>query len=73
MADLACRSSTVGHGHGSVNGYRYATKGTRYDYGELTMDAGKSIREAPVENLGPTFTGEVPRHGITAIVIPKAP
>jgi hypothetical protein len=36
----------------SVNGYNYATKGTRYDYGKLTIDAGKSITEAPNENLG---------------------
>jgi hypothetical protein len=57
----------------SVNGYNYAAKGTRYDYGKLTIDAGKSITEAPIENLGPTFTVEVPRYGITAIVIPKAP
>ena len=56
----------------SVNGYTYATKGTRYDYGKLTIDAGKAITEAPIENLGPTFTVEVPRYGITAIVIPKA-
>ena len=57
----------------SVDGYNYATKGTRYDYGKLTMDAGKSITEAPIDNLGPTFAVEVPRYGITAIVIPKAP
>lgn len=56
----------------SVNGYTYATKGIRYDYGKLTIDAGKTITEAPIENLGPTFTVEVPRYGITAIVIPKA-
>ena len=57
----------------SVNGYNYATKGTRYDYGKLTIDAGKNITEAPIENLGPTFSVEVPRYGMTAIVIPKAP
>jgi hypothetical protein len=56
----------------SVNGYSYATKGTRYDYGKLTIDAGKAITESPIENLGPTFTVEVPRYGITAITIPKA-
>jgi len=55
----------------SVNGWSYAAKGTRYDYGKLTTDAGKTITEAPIENLGPTFTVEVPRYGITAIVIPK--
>jgi hypothetical protein len=57
----------------SVNGWSYASKGTRYDYGKLTIDAGKQITEAPIENLGPTFTVDVPRYGITAIVIPKAP
>ncbi len=57
----------------SVNGYAYATKGTRYDYGKLNIDAGKNITEAPIENLGPTFTVEVPRYAITGIVIPKAP
>jgi len=56
----------------SVNGYSYATKGTRYDYGKLTIDAGKAITETPIENLGPTFAVEVPRYGVTAIVIPKA-
>ncbi len=56
----------------SVTGYNYATKGTRYDYGKLTLDAGKNITETPIENLGPTFTVEVPRYGMTAIVVPKA-
>jgi len=57
----------------SVKDYAYATKGTRYDYGKPTIDAGKNITEAPIDNLGPTFTVEVPRYSITAIVIPKAP
>jgi len=57
----------------SVNGYNYATTGTRYDYGKLTIEAGKDITEAPVTNLGPTFTVDVPRYGVTAVVIPKAP
>jgi hypothetical protein len=56
----------------SVTGYNYAAKGTRYDYGKLNMDAGKAITEAPVDNLGANFSVEVPRYGITAIVIPKA-
>jgi hypothetical protein len=55
----------------SVNGYSYAAKGTRYDYGKVTIDAGKTITEAPIDGLGGTFTVEVPRYGITAIVIPK--
>ena len=57
----------------SISGYSYAAKGTRYDYGRLTMDAGKMITDAPIDGLGATFTVEVPRYGITAIVIPKAP
>ena len=56
----------------SVSGYNYATKGTRYDYGKLTMDAGKAITEAPIDNLGASFSVEVPRYGVTAIVIPPA-
>jgi len=57
----------------SVNGYTFAKKGTRYDYGKLTIDSGKTITEEPIENLGPTFTVEVPRYSVTAVVIPKAP
>jgi hypothetical protein len=56
----------------TVSGYAYAAKGTRYDYGKLTIDAGKTITEEPIDNLGRTFTLEVPRYGVTAIVIPKA-
>lgn len=56
----------------SVHGYNFATKGTRYDYGKLTFDAGKTITDAPIDNLGATFTVEVPRYGATAIVIPAA-
>jgi hypothetical protein len=55
----------------SVSGYNYATKGTRYDYGKTTIEAGKDITESPIDNLGPSFTVEVPRYSITAIVIPK--
>lgn len=57
----------------TVNGWNYATKGTRYDYGKATIDAGKGIASEPIDNLGPTFTVEVPRYSMTAIVIPKAP
>jgi hypothetical protein len=55
----------------SVKNYSIAAKGMRYDYGKATMDAGKTIVEAPMENLGPTFTIEVPRYSVTALVIPK--
>lgn len=56
----------------SVAGWAYASKGTRYDFGKLTLDAGKTITEAPIDSLGPTFTVEVPRYGITVIVVPKS-
>jgi hypothetical protein len=55
----------------TVDGYNYATKGTRYDWGTQTLEAGKDITQAPIENLGATFTVVVPRYTITAIVIPK--
>jgi hypothetical protein len=55
----------------SVNGYSYATKGTRYDYAKPNVDSGKGIAEEPIENLGSTFTVEVPRYGMTGIVVPK--
>jgi len=56
----------------SVDNYSYAAKGTRYDWNQEALDAGKEISEAPVENLGATFTIDVPRYGVTALVIPKA-
>lgn len=56
----------------TVNGYNYANKGTRYDWNQSTIDAGKDITEAPIEGLGATFTVDMPPSGITAIVIPKA-
>lgn len=55
----------------SVDGYNYATKGTRYDYGKAQIEAHKDIAETPINGLGPTFTVEVPLSSITAIVIPK--
>ncbi len=56
----------------TVDGYSFATKGTRYDWGKPGTDAGKSITESPIDNLGPTFQVVVPRFSITGIVIPKA-
>jgi hypothetical protein len=56
----------------SVDNYSYAAKGTRYDWNQEALDAGKEISEAPVENLGATFTIDVPRYGVTALVISKA-
>ncbi len=56
----------------TVDGYSFATKGTRYDWGKPGSDAGTSITEAPVDGLGGTFTVVVPRYSITALVIPKS-
>jgi hypothetical protein len=56
----------------TVDGYNYSTKGTRYEWGKLTLEAGKGITETPIENLGGTFTVVVPRYSITAIVVPKS-
>jgi hypothetical protein len=56
----------------TVDGYNFATKGTRYDWGKPGSDPGKEITETPVENLGGTFTVVVPRYSIAAIVVPKA-
>lgn len=36
------------------------------------MDAGKNIVETPIDNMGGTFTVEVPRYSVVAVVIPKA-
>jgi len=55
----------------TVDGYSYAAKGTRYEWGKQTLEAGKGITEAPIDNLSGTFTVVVPRYSITAIVIPK--
>ena len=56
----------------TVNGYNYATKGTRYDWNLAALDSNKGISETPIDGLGATFTVDVPSNGITAIVIPKA-
>jgi hypothetical protein len=56
----------------TVDGYNYAAKGTRYEWGKVTMEAGKDITESPMDGLGSTFTVVVPRYSITAIVIPKS-
>ena len=56
----------------TVSGYNYATKGTRYDWGKFGPDAGNQITQTPIDNLGGTFTVQVPRYSMAAIVIPKA-
>ena len=56
----------------TVDGYNFATKGTRYDWGKPGTDAGKNITESPIENLGPSFPVVLPRFSVTGIVIPKA-
>jgi hypothetical protein len=55
----------------TVDGYSFATKGTKYEWGKQTLEDGKGITEAPIDNLGGTFTVVVPRYTITAIVVPK--
>lgn len=56
----------------TIDGYSYAAKGTRYEWGKVTMDAGKDITESPIDGLGSTFTVVVPHYSITAVVIPKS-
>ena len=56
----------------TVDGYSFAAKGTRYDYGKPTLDAGKTIVDGPIDGLGGTFTVTVPRLSVTDIVIPKS-
>ena len=56
----------------TVDGYNYAAKGTRYEWGKTTLESGKGITEAPIDGLGGTFTVVVPRYSITALVIPKS-
>ncbi len=47
-------------------------KGFRFDYGEEAAVAGKGLSRVPVDNLGASFTVEVPPYTATAILIPKA-
>jgi hypothetical protein len=56
----------------TVDGYNYASKGTRYEWGKVTLETGKDITQAPIDGLGGTFTVVVPRYSITALVIPKS-
>ena len=55
----------------TVDGYNFATKGTRYEWGKQTLEDGKGITEGPIDNLGGSFTVVVPRYTLTAIVVPK--
>ncbi len=56
----------------SVPGYNFAKSGTKYDWGKAESDAGKDITQTPIDNLSGNFNVEVPRMGITVVVIPKA-
>jgi hypothetical protein len=47
-------------------------KGIRFDYGEEAFRAGKGLNRAPLDNLGASFTVEIPPYTATAILIPKA-
>jgi hypothetical protein len=53
-----------------VGGYNFAGNGTRYDWNVETVSAGKGETQTPIENLGANFTIDVPRYGITVVVIP---
>jgi hypothetical protein len=54
----------------AIKGYNFADKGVRYDWNKETVSAGKGVTQAPIENLGANFTIDVPRYGITVVVIP---
>jgi hypothetical protein len=54
----------------SISGYNFASKGVRYDWNKETVLAGKGVTQSPIENLGANFTIDVPRYGITVVVIP---
>ena len=56
----------------NVAGYSYAKSGAKYDWGKAESDAGKGITESKIDNLGGSFNVEVPRFGVTVVVIPKA-
>ena len=54
----------------SISGYHFASKGIRYDWNKESVAAGKGVVQVPIENLGANFTIDVPRYGITVVVIP---
>jgi hypothetical protein len=56
----------------SIPNYHFAAKGTRYEWSQSALDAGKGVAEAPIDNLSGTFTVDVPPSGIVSVVIPKA-
>ena len=54
----------------SISGYNFASKGVRYDWNKDTIASGKGVTQASIDNLGANFTIDVPRYGITVVVIP---
>jgi hypothetical protein len=44
----------------------------RFVYGEDAFKADKGLVRTPLDNLGGSFTVEVPAYTATAILIPKA-
>jgi len=54
----------------SIDGYSFASTGIRYDWNKESISAGKNVTQAPIEHLGANFTIDVPRYGITVVVIP---
>ncbi|MGA9072011.1 MAG: hypothetical protein WB424_17240 [Terracidiphilus sp.] len=53
-----------------IAGYNFASKGVRYDWNKESVSTGKGVIQAPIDNLGANFTIDVPRYGITVVVIP---
>ena len=56
----------------SIAGFNVGTKGTRYDYGPESVKNNAGIAEAPMDNLGTSFTIQIPLYSMSAVVIPKA-
>jgi hypothetical protein len=49
-----------------------AAKGIRFDYNEDALKADKGLNRSPLDNLGASFSVDVPPYTTTAILIPKA-
>jgi hypothetical protein len=47
-------------------------KGIRFDYGDDAIKADKGLVRTSMDNLGGSFTVDVPAYTATAILIPKA-
>ena len=56
----------------SIAGFNVGTKGTRYDYGQESVKNNAGVAESPIDNLGSSFTIQIPLYSMSAVVIPKA-